>query len=114
MERAKQISRFWWDVFHYVNSEKYEDASFQIYVEIGRAMIDELPIQPLAIKLAKAFDVLATPLQLTTGLSLERLWRQLRPRTAATLPQLQSLDSLLPAHWLRRSSRILTRTNSFR
>jgi midasin len=90
------MGTFWWDLFKIVDSASMEEAVFQIHLNLGRTDI---------INAQKAYpngaDFLGGQLELlhrmtissglTTGKSMELIWRMFRPPTVSTMEQLNSL-----------------------
>ena len=75
-----------------------DEAAFQIYLEIGGFLAEELGATPscthLGDVLFSALHNLQTPWMLSTGLGMNRLWKQFRPLTAASQSHLISILNL--------------------
>jgi midasin len=96
------ILRYWWDTYYLATSSTFEEATFQAHLAIGSDILslhdpnetDKFVIQAFRRSLSTEFD---SGFKLTTGLSMEVLWKQLRPivvsnlRTMETLAQMEQL-----------------------
>ncbi|KAI9815509.1 MAG: hypothetical protein M1827_002643 [Pycnora praestabilis] len=92
----QEFMLFWWDLFRLVKSQGFDEGVFQVYLSLGRCMISTLlatkeGILPRAQSIESCFDSFNRHWQLSTGLSMENMWRSLKPRTASTLEQLNRL-----------------------
>ncbi|KAI4205523.1 MAG: hypothetical protein LQ350_000302 [Teloschistes chrysophthalmus] len=82
------------DLFDIGNSPTFDEAVFQVYLGLGRALVAELqsqmPIMTLVETLDKGLDQFNSFWQLSSGQSMELIWTACRPPTPKTLPQLAS------------------------
>lgn len=81
------------DLFDIGNSPTFDEAIFQVYLGLGRALVVELQSQGM-IKtpietLEKGLDQFISIWQLSSGQSMELIWTACRPPTPETLPQLE-------------------------
>ena len=81
------------DLFNLANSVTFDEAVFQVYLDLGKGMIvsfySHLPLRNLADTLRNGIDRISSPWKLSTGQSMERIWTCCRPPTPASLPHLQ-------------------------
>jgi midasin len=82
------VLQFWWDTYHLATSPSYEEAIFQAHLAIGNDLFTAISetmlttdkqypiIEDLQSNLKAYFD---SGFKLTTGLSMELLWKRLRP-----------------------------------
>ncbi|CZT51110.1 related to midasin (AAA ATPase) [Rhynchosporium secalis] len=93
----RALLRYWWNTFQLATSRSFEESTFQAHLAIGSDLLNELsstiqvsksPISLFAYRLQTDF---ASGFKLTTGLSMELLWRQLRP---AVIPNFNVMDTL--------------------
>ncbi|KAL8641583.1 MAG: hypothetical protein Q9228_001620, partial [Teloschistes exilis] len=81
------------DLFDIGNSPTFDEAIFQVYLGLGRALVVELQSQGM-IKtpietLEKGLDQFISIWQLSSGQSMELIWTACRPPAPETLPQLE-------------------------
>lgn len=83
------------DMLDLGDSPDFNDGVFQVYLSLGRFMIDNnrgaTALQPFLAAIAHDLDYFNASWRLTTGLRMEALWAILRPPTAADLQQLKSI-----------------------
>lgn len=84
---------YWKDLYDLVQSPVFEESEFQAYLTTGqelssRALGDEGVSGFLQQKLGSGLSQFHASWQLSTGLSMERLWEACRPQTPPTLSQL--------------------------
>ncbi|KAI9827912.1 MAG: hypothetical protein M1819_006855 [Sarea resinae] len=95
-QHLKEVTDYWWDIFHLVQSTEFEESVFQVHLSIGRSIVasytvaDE-PSRSLTEGIATCLDAFTQMWQLSSGLSMERLWMKLRPETCSSMKQLQTL-----------------------
>ena len=89
------LLRYWWDTYHLATSKTFEEATFQAHLAIGSDMLSQYEtnaensvFQAFKRILTTDFD---SGFKLTTGLSIEVLWKQLRP---ITIPNLRTMETL--------------------
>lgn len=82
------------DMFELTNSPDFDEGVFQTYLSIGRCITAQASvcdeIKPLVEKLDSELSGFDLSWQLSTGLSMETLWRLFRPPLAKNLAQLES------------------------
>ena len=82
------------DIFDLTNSSKFEEGVFQTYLNIGRSIRERLTeceeTKSLSEKLDAELNYFNVSWQLSTGLSMELLWRLFKPSLAKNLEQLES------------------------
>ncbi|KAF4625784.1 hypothetical protein G7Y89_g12380 [Cudoniella acicularis] len=77
--------RYWWDTYHLATSTRFEEGTFLAHLAIGSdvfaSLAANLPENDILIEvsLQNLNDCFQTGFKLTTGLSMEMLWKQLRP-----------------------------------
>jgi midasin len=96
------LLRYWWDTYHLAASPQFEEATFQAHLAVGTSLLDRISsgnqqnVVVVALKktLKTSFD---SGFKLTTGLSMEIMWKYLRPiviskpRVMETLFQMEQL-----------------------
>jgi midasin len=87
---------FWWDLFQVVGSANMEEAVFQIHLSLGRAdLISAQNGYPNGEKFLSAqlelLHKMTISSGLTTGKSMELVWKTFRPPTVSTIEHLDSL-----------------------
>ena len=82
------------DIFDLANSLEFDESVFQTYLSIGRCITAQASlcddIRPLAEKLDSELSEFNLSWQLSTGLSMEVLWRLFKPPLAKNITQLES------------------------
>lgn len=93
----RALLRYWWNTFRLSVSTHFEESTFQAHLAIGTDMLTTLatspplqdsPISAFSRSLSADFS---SGFKLTTGLSMELLWRQLRPKVIPNFSILQTL-----------------------
>jgi midasin len=95
----KAMRAFWWDLFHIVDSSSMEEAVFQIHISLGRTdLVNTQTAYPSGanflngqLELLKRMTISSG---LTTGKSMELIWKAFRPPTVSTMERLDSLLNL--------------------
>jgi midasin len=95
------LLRYWWETFYLSTSIPFEESTFQAHLAIGLDLLKRLPdtqtpterhnsfIYSFEKSLQQNFD---SGFKLTTGLSMELLWKQFRP---ITIPNLVTMTTLV-------------------
>lgn len=92
----KPLRTMFWAFHALAKSPTFDRATFQTYLKmLGSSMpatLDESHaiVQTLASALSRQVATFGADVHLTTGLSMEPLWRQLKPNTAKTLVELET------------------------
>ncbi|KAL5322228.1 hypothetical protein ACEPPN_010200 [Leptodophora sp. 'Broadleaf-Isolate-01'] len=99
----KSLLRYWWNTFQLATSRVFEESTFQAHLAIGSDLLNRISAAvqssspPIAFFSQSLQTEFSSGFKLTTGLSMELLWRQLRPtvipnrsvmRTLAQMEQL--------------------------
>ncbi|KAH7416678.1 hypothetical protein BKA64DRAFT_566614, partial [Cadophora sp. MPI-SDFR-AT-0126] len=96
----KSLLRYWWNTFQLATSRTFEESTFQAHLAIGADLLHGLsaavqlsdsPITFFSQSLQKDFS---SGFKLTTGLSMELLWRQFRPTVIPNLSVMQTLAEM--------------------
>ncbi|PVH69086.1 P-loop containing nucleoside triphosphate hydrolase protein, partial [Cadophora sp. DSE1049] len=96
----KSLLRYWWSTFQLATSRTFEESTFQAHLAIGADLLNQLsavvkssnsPITFFSQSLQTDFS---SGFKLTTGLSMELLWRQLRPTVIPNLSVIQTLAEM--------------------
>ncbi|KAI9048875.1 hypothetical protein LZ554_006731 [Drepanopeziza brunnea f. sp. 'monogermtubi'] len=96
----QSLLRYWWNTFQLATSTDFEESTFQAHLAIGNDMLTALttssqsqdsPITFFTESLSADFS---SGFKLTTGLSMELLWRQLRPTVIPNLRVMQTLTKM--------------------
>jgi midasin len=92
----KAIRAFWWDLFEVVDSASMEEAVFQIHLSLGRKdLVEARTMYPNGADFLSAqlelLHKMTSSSGLTTGKSMELLWKTFRPPTVSTIEHLDSL-----------------------
>ncbi|RDW65425.1 midasin [Coleophoma crateriformis] len=95
-EQMKQLLQFWWNTYSLATRKPFEEATFQAHLAIGSNLLSrvEHPLVAIVQKgLQGDFD---SGFKLTTGLSMETLWKPLRPTVAKSevIKILEELEKL--------------------
>lgn len=93
------MQRFWWTLFHLVQSDRLEDAVYHVHVSLVQGNLSRLKetchdseeFLDYQLGSLKKMDE-ATGLK--TGQSMEIMWKQFRPKTVTSMEKLSSLLSL--------------------
>ncbi|KAE9976099.1 hypothetical protein EG328_002315 [Venturia inaequalis] len=98
-QAVKAMQRFWWTLFHLVQSNRLEDAVYHVHVSLAQSNLSRLKemchdseefLNHQLVSLKKMDEANG----LTTGKSMEIMWKQFRPRTVTSMEKLSSLLSL--------------------
>jgi hypothetical protein len=97
---VEEFSRLWWSVFTVVDTSDFDEAAFHAYISLFRNFLADIKSSDRSAissvtstvhqNLDKALSVFDKSSQLTKGLSMERLWRHLRPKTPTTISRLRT------------------------
>ncbi|KAJ4319168.1 AAA ATPase midasin [Neodidymelliopsis sp. IMI 364377] len=94
----KPLRTMFWAFFALAKGSVFDRATFQTYLKMLTSSIltstDEGLFQSLALLLSKQIATLGVDVQLSTGLSMEPLWRQLKPNTPKTIKELEAILKL--------------------
>ena len=75
--------QYWWDTYRLVASTTFEEATFQAHLAIGSQYLAQFPDKeryPIVLAFEKSLgNDFSAAFKLTTGLSMEVLWKQFRP-----------------------------------
>lgn len=82
------------DVFDLAHSADFDEGVFQVYQMIGRSLCDQSRFQgslqsDVSRELSTKLDAFDNSWRLSSGLSMENLWKAFRPATARDLSQLK-------------------------
>ena len=86
----------WFSTFDLASSPTFDEAIFQVHIQMWKKLSASIKDTPAAChgfleKIKAPLRLLESSQQLTTGLSMERLWIVFRPDTPKTLQQLDML-----------------------
>ena len=91
----RAVVHFLLDVFELSNSATFEESYFQAYLSIGRTLANAIDrdssIRDLGKLLIDLLSYFSRALKLSTGTSMEPLWKNFRPSTAKDLDHLRPL-----------------------
>lgn len=106
----KNIFRFWWATYKLVTEPAFEEATFQAHLAIGSKLLSMLAssssdeqgainVSPEQLDIVNLISQqlqqrFATGFELTTGLSMEVLWKYFRPTAIPDLQTIQNLTEL--------------------
>ncbi len=97
------LLRYWWDTFYLATSKNFEEATFQAHLAIGTDLLPRLvlddALNPEHAGLVNSFgqslnQEFTSGFRLTTGLSMEVLWKGLRPLVMSSLGVLDNLTQI--------------------
>ncbi|KAM0175322.1 hypothetical protein ACHAPF_005582 [Botrytis cinerea] len=97
------LIRYWWSTFNLVTAPTFEEATFQSHLTIGNTVMEELiKNNPLVAEQNSLITTFVSELQtsfasgfkLTTGLSMESLWKKLRPMVPTKFEVMQIMDQM--------------------
>ncbi len=97
------LLRYWWDTFYLATSKNFEEATFQAHLAIGTDLLPRLVLDdasnPEHAGLIKSFgqslnQEFTSGFRLTTGLSMEALWKGLRPIVMSSWGVLDNLTQM--------------------
>lgn len=91
----KDMIHYQRDVLDLGESLDFDDGVFQVYLSLGRSIIDhirgETALRPFVAAIAHELDCFNASWRLSTGLRMEALWTIFQPPTAADLQQLKAI-----------------------
>lgn len=94
MQYVSHVISYLQDIFDLTNSPEFDEGIFQTYLSIGRCISERASacneVKSLAEKLDSELSEFDLSWQLSTGLSMEVLWRLFKPPLAQNLRQLES------------------------
>ncbi|CAI7672580.1 unnamed protein product [Penicillium pancosmium] len=95
----RTITSLCWDIYRVTDVDRVDEGEFQVYLQIGRrvctSLLNSSPLlKPLEGSLSRALARFRAEWELTTGLSMQRMWDSWRHVTPASHEQLQSLIEL--------------------
>ncbi len=95
MKAFETLLRYWWDTYHLAISPRFEEATFQAHLAIGSDLVGRISgMQQNSVVVAfnnalkSNFD---SGFKLTTGLSMEVIWKHLRPVVISKLRVMETL-----------------------
>lgn len=96
MKSMYKIRLFWWRLFELLDSYRVDEAVYQVYLACARDIFAALhtttePSTRFKSEIINELQLLKSSTRLTTGLSLERLWKLFRPRTVSNYARLQNV-----------------------
>ncbi|KAK0118514.1 hypothetical protein ONS95_007405 [Cadophora gregata] len=96
----KSLLRYWWNTFQLATSRSFEESTFQAHLTIGNDLLSQLSTtvqtsnSPIAFFGQSLQSEFLSGFKLTTGLSMELLWRQLRPIVMPNLNVMKTLAEM--------------------
>ncbi|TID14681.1 hypothetical protein E6O75_ATG08827 [Venturia nashicola] len=98
-QAVKAMQRFWWTLFHLVQSNRLEDAVYYVHVSLAQSDLNRLKetchdSEEFLNYQLEALEKMDEATGLTTGKSMEIMWKQFRPQTVSSMEKLSSLLSL--------------------
>ena len=95
---SHEILSYLTEVFDLCVLPEFDEGAFQAYLIIGRSLVTQGHVHGpetrlITEKLSSMLDLFTKPWQLSTGLSMETIWKGFRPRTAKTMEQLETFIS---------------------
>jgi midasin len=92
------LLQYWWDTYKLATSTSFEEATFQAHVAIGAQLLAQYPDKeryPVLFAFENSLrNDFSAGFKLTTGLSMEVLWKQLRPIVVSKLHVMRTLAQL--------------------
>jgi midasin len=96
------VLRYWWDTFSLVTSRHFEEATFQAHLAIGMDLFSRLILHNSNNEVNSILNSISQKLrsefkagfQLTTGLSMELMWKCLRPTHPSTYDIVERLAQM--------------------
>ncbi|KAG9243517.1 hypothetical protein BJ878DRAFT_583161 [Calycina marina] len=93
------LLRYWWDTYYLVTEGKFEEAAIQAHLAIGADLISHLTTSSTNEGQTQIIDFFRSSIKadfgdgfnLRTGLSMEILWKQLRPIVISTQKVMDNL-----------------------
>ncbi|KAH6668907.1 hypothetical protein B0J14DRAFT_674425 [Halenospora varia] len=92
--------QYWWDTYRLATSARFEEATFQAHLAIGTDLLvslsDYAPQNEVMVKgvLQSLNDSFYSGFKLTTGLSMEILWKHLRPTVVPSIHVMETLAQM--------------------
>lgn len=84
--------QLWWDTYHLVASKNFDEATFQAHLAISTDVLSSFSGNDLVDNFQQSLQKELNPgFKLTTGLSMELLWKELRP---IVIPNFQTIEML--------------------
>ncbi|KAF2624667.1 midasin [Macroventuria anomochaeta] len=96
----KPLRTMFWAFFTLAKGSTFDRATFQTYLKMLSSSTPTVSneshvlVQTLATVLSKHIATFGADVQLTTGLSMEPLWRQLKPNTPKSIAELEAILKL--------------------
>ncbi|KAH7348924.1 hypothetical protein BKA65DRAFT_525885 [Rhexocercosporidium sp. MPI-PUGE-AT-0058] len=96
----KSLLRYWWNTFQLATSRIFEESTFQAHLAIGSDLLTRISTavqfssSPIAFFSQRLQSDFSSGFKLTTGLSMELLWRQLRPTVIPNQGVMQTLAQM--------------------
>ncbi|KAL1603277.1 AAA ATPase midasin [Nothophoma quercina] len=96
----KPLRTMFWAFLTLAKGSAFDRATFQTYLKMLTSSTPTVSgeshaiVQILAVALAKHVATFGADAQLTTGLSMEPLWRSLKPNTPRSIPELEAVLKL--------------------
>ena len=85
--------QFWWETYRLVTSKDFDEATFQAHLAIGTNVLSSFSGNDIVEIFQRLLQSELNPgFKLKTGLSMEILWKELRP---LAVPNLQTIRTLL-------------------
>lgn len=93
------LRTLFWAFLQLASSTGFDRATFQTYLVITQEVASSLPVATQSTSVfsdtvSQELAVFSSGTQLTTGLSMERIWRRFKPRTPSSAEGLKSLLNL--------------------
>ncbi|KAF2836680.1 P-loop containing nucleoside triphosphate hydrolase protein [Patellaria atrata CBS 101060] len=93
-----RFCQFWRDLFQFVHSQDFNEASFQVYLKLGVSIVSSNlgggAIATNLLPLSREMKLFGSFAELETGLDMEKIWVCFRPVVPSTYDRLQSLIKL--------------------
>lgn len=91
-----RVRAYWWNFLALVHAPSFDEAVFQVYLTLGQEALSSFePTMPSSGSLLRALKgavaSFSASTKLTTGLSMERIWKKFRPQVPADYGRLQVL-----------------------
>lgn len=95
----RSILEFCWDMVRLAQSKTLDVGVFQTYLQVGQAIAPTSsgsypPLEALQATWSRSQEAFGETWNLSTGLSMQRLWEQWRPATPTDLEHLRSMIEL--------------------
>jgi len=96
------LLQFWWDTYNLVTDLNFEEASFQAHLAVGTDLFSRLATSDTNSDQSQIVDIFRSSIKndfgdgfaLKTGLSMEVLWKQLRPIVVSSQQVMESLTQM--------------------